>query len=56
MRGGEKEKTPDDEWTIALIEKKLLRLVTVARANKMARIACAVMSRQEVYRTGQTHA
>ncbi len=51
-----KKRTPDDEWTIALLEKKPPRLVTVALANKMARIAWAVMSRQEVYRTRQAHA
>lgn len=48
-----KKKTPDDEWVLALLDKKPSRLVTVALANKMARIAWAVMSRQEVYKTRQ---
>ena len=48
-----KKKTPDDEWALALLDKKPARLVTVALANKMARIAWAVMSRQEVYKTRQ---
>ncbi|MCW9033489.1 MAG: IS110 family transposase [Rhodospirillales bacterium] len=50
-----KKKTPDDEWVITLLHKKPPRLVTVALANKMARIAWAVMSRQEVYKVRQVH-
>jgi len=50
-----KKRTPDDEWVIALLDKKPPRLVTVALANKMARIAWAVMSRQEVYKTRKAH-
>ncbi len=49
------KRTPDDEWVIALLDKKPPRLVTVALANKMARIAWAVMSRQEIYKTRQSH-
>lgn len=37
-------------WTAALLERRPFRLVTVALANKMARIAWAVMTRNEVYR------
>jgi transposase len=37
-------------WANRLLERKPARLVTVAVANKMARIAWAVMARQEVYR------
>jgi error-prone DNA polymerase len=37
-------------WTRAALERRPVRLVTVALANKMARIAWAVMTREEVYR------
>jgi|SRR5579859_3984798 len=37
-------------WVSALLAKKPVRLVTVALANKMARIAWAVLCRNEVYR------
>jgi transposase len=37
-------------WADRLLERKPARLVTVAVANKMARIAWAVMARQETYR------
>jgi hypothetical protein len=37
-------------WANRLLERKPARLVTVAVANKMARIAWAVMARQEIYR------
>jgi len=37
-------------WTRAALERRPVRLVTVALANKMARIAWAVMTRKEVYR------
>jgi hypothetical protein len=33
-----------------LLERRPVRLVTVALANKMARIAWALMARDEVYR------
>jgi transposase len=36
-------------WTRAVLERRPVRLVTVALANKMARIAWAVMTRKEVY-------
>jgi error-prone DNA polymerase len=36
-------------WTRGLLERRPVRLVTVALANKMARIAWALMSRHEVY-------
>ncbi|PHZ85119.1 transposase [Paremcibacter congregatus] len=44
-----KRKTPDDDWVITLLQKKPPRLVTVALANKMARIAWAIMTRKESY-------
>jgi transposase len=37
-------------WTRAALERRPFRLVTVALANKMARIAWALMTRKEVYR------
>ena len=37
-------------WTRGLLERRPVRLVTVALANKMARIAWALMTRKEVYR------
>jgi error-prone DNA polymerase len=36
-------------WTRAVLERRPFRLVTVALANKMARIAWALMTRKEVY-------
>jgi transposase len=37
-------------WTRGILERRPVRLVTVALANKMARIAWALMTRNEVYR------
>ena len=45
-----KNRTANDAWAISLLAKKPPRLVTVALANKMARIAWAVMARQETYK------
>lgn len=36
-------------WTRGLLERRPVRLVSVALANKMARIAWALMTRKEVY-------
>ena len=45
-------KAPGDaEWLKALLARKPARLVTVALANKMARLVWAVLARGEVYRT-----
>lgn len=38
------------EWVTRLLARKPVRLVTVALANKMARIAWAILSRGEIYR------
>jgi transposase len=43
-------------WANQLLERKPARLVTVAVANKMARIAWAVMAREENYRAAPTKA
>ena len=37
-------------WLRGILERRPVRLVTVALANKMARIAWALMTRKEVYR------
>jgi transposase len=37
-------------WIRKLLERRPVRLVTVALANKMARMAWALMTRKEVYR------
>ena len=37
-------------WTRGLLERRPVRLATAALANKMARIAWALMARGEVYR------
>ncbi len=39
----------DSDWLKGLLDRKPARLVTVALANKMARIAWAVLTRGEVY-------
>ena len=36
-------------WTRAILERRPVRLVTVALANKLARIAWALMTRKEIY-------
>jgi transposase len=43
-------------WANRLLDRKPARLVTVAVANKMARIAWAVMAREENYRATPTTA
>ena len=46
-----KTKAPGEaDWLKALLERKPARVVTVALANKMARIAWAVLTKGEVYR------
>jgi transposase len=51
VRYTKRKATPVSIWANRLLEHKPARLVTVAVANKMARIAWAVMARQEVYRS-----
>jgi transposase len=43
-------------WANRLLQRKPARLVTVAVANKMARIAWAVMAREETYRAAPSSA
>lgn len=45
-----KKRTANNAWIVALLEKKPPRLVTVALANKMARIAWAIMTRGETFK------
>jgi transposase len=47
-RGGAPSRSGD--WVRALLERKPARLVTVAMANKTARIAWAILARGEAYR------
>ena len=41
--------TPVAKWVRKLMEKKPFRLVSVALANKLARIAWGVLTRKETY-------
>ena len=50
MRYTKRKPTTVSIWANRLLERKAARLVTVAVANKMARIAWAVMTREECYR------
>ena len=45
--------TPMATWIRTLIEKKPFRLVSVALANKLARIAWVLLTRKETYRPQQ---
>ena len=44
------QETPGKTWAKRLLERKPARVVSVALANKMARIAWAVLTRGEIYR------
>jgi len=50
MRHTKDKPTPIANWIRKLMEKKPFRLVSVALANKLARIAWVVLTRQEAYR------
>jgi transposase len=56
VRYTRRKKTTISIWANQLLERKHARLVTVAVANKMARIAWAVMAREENYRPLQAGA
>ena len=45
---------PEAVWLNALLERKPARVVTVAQANKTARIAWAILTRDDVYRPPAT--
>lgn len=53
MRHIKDKPTPMAAWIRKLSEKKPFRLVSVALANKLARIAWVVLTRKEVYRPYQ---
>lgn len=50
MRYAKRNPTPMTDWVNGLMEKKPFRLASVALANKLARIAWAVLTRGETYR------
>ena len=50
LRRARREQTPLAAWTRRLLERRPPRLVSVALANKTARIVWAVMTRGELYR------
>lgn len=47
------ETTPMAAWIRTLLDKKLFGLVSVALANKLARIAWVLLTRKETYRPQQ---
>ena len=49
MRHVKDKPTPMADWIRKLSEKKPFRLVSVALANKLARIAWVVLTRKEAY-------
>ncbi|MFG6626995.1 IS110 family transposase [Sulfitobacter sp. 1A12056] len=50
MRHAKRNPTPMTDWVNNLLEKKPFRLVSVALANKLARVAWAILTRGETYR------
>ena len=50
MRHAKRNPTPMTDWVNGLLEKKPFRLVSVALANKLARIAWVLLTRGETYR------
>jgi transposase len=42
---------PARVWAVKLLERKKLKVVAVALANKTVRIACAVLVRKQPYAT-----
>ena len=55
IRGAAHWNSRAGQWVQGVLARRPVRLVTVALANKMARIAWALMTRAEVYRA-QGHA
>lgn len=51
MRHAKRNPTPMTDWVNSLLANKPFRLVSVALANKLARIAWAVLTRGETYKT-----
>lgn len=50
MRHANRTPTPMTDWVNSLLERKPFRLVSVALANKLARIAWAILTRGDIYR------
>jgi transposase len=50
LRAARANRTPGADWVNALLERRPSRLVTVAMANKTARIAWALLAKGETYR------
>ena len=50
MRHAKRNPTPMTDWVNGMLEKKPFRLVSVALANKLARIAWVLLTRGETYR------
>jgi transposase len=50
IRSARRAKAPVFAWVNALLERRPARLVSVALANKAARIAWAILIRGETYR------
>lgn len=50
MRHAKDKSTPMASWAMGLLKKKPFRLVSVALANKLARIAWVLLTRGETYR------
>lgn len=48
-----RRRSPLEEWIRRLLERRPTRLVTIALANKLARIAWAVLAHEQNYRAGQ---
>jgi transposase len=56
IRSARRTKAPAFAWANALLERRPARLVSVALANKAARIAWAILIRGEIYRAPATAA
>jgi transposase len=52
LRGGRREKTPGGAWFRQILARKTPRVATVALANKMARVAWAILVKGTTYRAG----
>lgn len=53
LRYARNNNTPLSDWAVELLKRKPYKVVAVALANKLARIAWALLSRQERYRTAK---
>ena len=51
LRYARAKTAPGADWVNGLLERRPARLVTVAMANKTARIAWVLLAREETYHT-----